>query len=56
MYTLTKKEWDKIPDDYKGYALTKPQLRVVFEGSLPQNKGKGGTTLLFEHEHFEIKD
>ena len=58
MYTLTQKEWDKIPKDYKGYSLTKPQVRVVFEGCLPQNKnsGKGGTNLLFEHEHFKIKD
>lgn len=54
MYYIKKSDWEKIPSDYKGTSILNKNIRVVFEGSIPGNKGKGGTTLLFEHEHFEI--
>ena len=54
MYKITKKEWESIPDDYKGTSIFDKSIKVVFEGSIPGNHGKGGTTLLFEHQHFII--
>ena len=54
MYYITKTDWEKIPSDYKGRSICHPELRMVFEGVIPGNNGKGGTTLLFEHKHFEI--
>ena len=54
-YLITPEEWESIGDDFKGKSIRKPGTKVVFEGSIPGNHGKGGTTLLFEHDHFEIE-
>ena len=56
MYYIKKSEWEKIPNDHKGESINNKGVKVVFEGSIPGNNGKGGTTLLFEHRHFEIVD
>ena len=53
-YLITPDEWERIGYDFKGTSLRKPGVKCVFEGSIPGNHGKGGTTLLFEHDHFEI--
>lgn len=53
-YIIRQSDWDKIPKDYKGRSLEDDSVRTVFEGSIPGNNGKGGTTLLFEHKHFEV--
>lgn len=51
MYYITKSQWAKIV--YKDRSIYNPNIRTVFEGCLIKG---GGTTLLFEHEHFEIVD
>lgn len=65
MIKITKKEWDKIPDDYKGKwerwikdGGWQPDLpeeyigkRTVFEGCITPGKG---TALITEGIHFEI--
>lgn len=53
-YEITRKEWDSIGNDYKGQSIRDPKRLCVMEGSIPGNHGKGGTTLLFEHDHFEV--
>jgi hypothetical protein len=54
MYKITREEWESIPEDYKGTDIFDKKTKVVFEGSIPGNHGKGGTTLLFEYLHFII--
>lgn len=54
MYYIKKSDWNKIPNDYKGQSIRDNNIKTVFEGAIPENHGKGGTTLLFEHKHFEI--
>ena len=54
MYYIKKSDWNKIPNDYKGQSIRVKNVKTVFEGAIPENHGKGGTTLLFEHKHFEI--
>lgn len=54
MYYIKQSDWERIPNDYKGKSIEDKTTKVVFEGAIPENKGKGGTTLLFEHQHFEI--
>ncbi len=54
MYYIKQSDWKRIPNDYKGKSIEDKTIKVVFEGAIPENKGKGGTTLLFEHQHFEI--
>ena len=44
MYYIKKSEWEKIPNDYKGESINNKGVKVVFEGSIPRNNGKGGTT------------
>jgi len=54
MYLIPQSQWNSIPEDYKGRSVTDKSVRTVFEGAIPGNHGKGGTTLLFEKEHFNI--
>ena len=54
MYYIKQSDWVRIPNDYKGKSIEDKTTKVVFEGAIPESKGKGGTTLLFEHKHFEI--
>lgn len=54
MYEITKEQWEKIPNDYKGYDIWDKSTKTVFEGAIPGNNGKGGCTLLFEGKHFII--
>ena len=56
MKTLTKKEFDSIPDDYKG-------IFHDFHGTHPEWKGRRtaflpgeGTTLFIEGVHFLVTD
>lgn len=51
MIYIKKSEWAKIV--YKGRSITNPSIRTVFAGCVIKG---GGTTLLFEHKHFEIID
>lgn len=53
MYYIAKKEWDKIPEDYKGQSIRDKNIKVCFACFLTPDKS-GGTTLLFEHKHFKI--
>lgn len=53
-YIMSRDEWEKIPDNYKGTSIRDNSIKTVFEGSIPGNHGEGGTTLLFEGLHFEI--
>lgn len=57
MYYIKQSEWDYLSKnhrDYVSYSICNPQQRTVFEGIIPDNKGKGGTTLLFEGLHFKV--
>ena len=57
MYKIKKSDWDKMEknhSDYCGRSIHDRNIRVIMEGAIPGNKGHGGTTLLFEHKHFEI--
>ena len=54
MYHIKKSDWNRIPNDYKGQSIRDKNVKTVFEGAIPEKDGKGGTTLLFEHKHFEI--
>ena len=59
MYYITKNEWSRLEKehpDYCGHSLHDPNIHVIFEGCVPGNNGKGGTRLLFEHQHFKIVD
>ena len=58
MKTITRNEWNKIPNDYKG-------IFVDYQGNAPHLVGKQtwltwledeGTSLIFEGIHFEIID
>ena len=53
MYYITKTQWRNIGSDYKGRSADDPTVRTVFEGCIVKG---GGTTLLYEHKHFEIID
>ncbi len=53
MYYIKKSEWKAIPSDYKGRSIFNKSVRTVFAGCIVKG---GGTTLLFEHKHFEIID
>lgn len=53
-YTITKEEWEKAPRDYKGFSIRDRRTKTILEGAIPENHGKGGTTLLFEGLHFDI--
>lgn len=57
MYLIKKSEWqalEKNQPDYCGRSIWNKDVRVIFEGAVPGNNGKGGTTLLFEHKHFLV--
>ena len=59
MYYISEKEWRELErrhSDYAGRSVQDPDTRVIMEGLIPGNNGKGGTTLLFEHKHFEVVD
>lgn len=59
MYYIKRSEWKEMElehPDYCGTSVHDSNVHVIFEGSIPGNNGKGGTTLLFEHKHFEIVD
>lgn len=58
MITITRNEWNKIPNDYK-------EIFVDYQGNAPHLVGKQtwltwlegeGTSLIFEGIHFEIID
>jgi hypothetical protein len=49
MIRISKKEWAKIPDDYK--TVNSEGKKMVFEGCLQPG---GGTALITEGIHFEI--
>ena len=53
-YTMTKEEWEQAPRDYKGGSIRDRKTKTIFEGAIPGNYGKGGTTLLFDGLHFDI--
>lgn len=57
MYYIKKSEWERLEKehpDYCGKSITNPNIKTIFEGIIPENNGKGGTTLLFENQHFII--
>lgn len=57
MYYIKKSEWKKLEKehpDYCGRSVYDDQTRIIFEGVIPGNHGKGGTTLLYENLHFKI--
>jgi len=56
MYYIKQSEWKEMlkHKDYVGKSISNPDVYCCFEGFIPGNMGKGGTTLLFEHTHFEI--
>lgn len=59
MYYIKKSEWKRLEkehSDYCGRSLNDKHIHVIFEGMIPGNNGKGGTTLLFENSHFKIVD
>lgn len=59
MYYIKKSEWKKLEtehSDYCGKSVIDRNIHVIFEGIIPDNNGEGGTTLLYEHKHFEIVD
>lgn len=58
MYQITEKQWNEIPEDYKGKWDYQPDIpetyigkRTVFEGCI---KSGCGTALITEGIHFEI--
>ncbi len=51
MIYIYQSEWREIPSDYKSKSIYDPNVRTVFAGCIISG---GGTTLLFEHKHFEI--
>lgn len=53
-YKITKDEFDSVGRDFAGTSLKDPNQHVIFEGAIPGNHGKGGTTLLFEGVGFAI--
>lgn len=53
MYTITKDQWKKIPNDYKGISINDPKIKVVFGCFIPGYTGNS-TNLLFEGKHFKI--
>lgn len=59
MYYISKQDWARLEaehSDYVGRSINDRNIRVIMEGAIPGNNGKGGTTLLFEHKHFEVVD
>lgn len=59
MYAIKRSDWERLEkehSDYAGRSVRDPDVHVIFEGAIPGNNGKGGTTLLFEHKHFEITE
>ena len=59
MYYITKTEWQRMEREHPdccGKSLKDPNIHTAFEGVMPGNDGKGGTTLLFEGQHFMIVD
>lgn len=56
MYYIKQSEWKEMlkHKDYVGKSMNNPDVYCCFEGMIPGNNGKGGTTLIFEHKHFEI--
>ena len=57
MYYIKKSDWKRLEhehSDYCGRSICDANIRVIFEGIIPGNNGRGGTTLLYEHKHFEI--
>ena len=53
MYYIKKENWSKIPKDYKGVSIEDNKTKCCFACFVTPDKS-GGTTLLFEHKHFEI--
>ena len=51
MIYITKEQWEKIPEDYKGKSIFDKKAKVCFAAFLENG---GGTALLYEHKHFEI--
>lgn len=57
MYFIKESEWSRLikeHSDYCGKSIEDPAIRVIFEGSIPENNGYGGTRLLFEGKHFRV--
>lgn len=57
MYYIKESEWtlmEKNHSDYCGRSIRDNRVRTIFEGTVPGNLGKGGTTLLFEYKHFLV--
>ena len=55
MYFIKKSDFERVArEGYAGRSIREPKIHVIMEGAIPDNRGKGGTTLLFEHKHFEI--
>ena len=53
MHYIKKEDWNKIPKDYKGVSIDDNKTKCCFACFVTPDKS-GGTTLLFEHKHFEI--
>lgn len=53
MYYIKKENWNKIPKDYKGVSIEDNKTKCCFSCFVTPDKSVG-TTLLFEHKHFEI--
>lgn len=63
MYYITREQWQKIPDGYRGRALLdhshggktcKAGEKTCFLCFLPGAPKGAGAVLCFEHIHFEI--
>lgn len=62
IYKITRKEWDAIPEGYRGKAIfdhehggkvCKAGEKTVFGSFIPGSPWRGAV-LCFEHIHFEI--
>mgnify|MGYP006997664153 CR=1 FL=1 len=60
MIKVTRKEWNKIPEAYKGkfedYQGNNPEFKGLNTVMLGCIKHNGGTALVFEGIHFKIID
>ena len=53
IYKITMEQWKNTPKDYKGVSMKDGKTKCCFACFITPDKS-GGTTLLFEHKHFEI--
>lgn len=68
MYKISRKEWNNLVKKYAGYGFISKSIQreehkgkvcnigdwMCFEGCIPGAPKNAGTSLVFEHIHFEI--